>query len=110
MRPKFCVWSDYRAPAQKQWMLASRRDTRSSIGPKILLAAVVVVAGVIGIRGIYPQVIDAGWVQDSPAHLPKMSLSTADDEAVGHCRRYSVTAASRPHGGRGHGLLPTSRS
>jgi hypothetical protein len=83
VRPKFCVWSDCRAPAQKQWMFASKRDTRSSIGPKVLLAAVVAVAGVIGIRGIDPQVIDAGWVQDSPAHLPKISLSTATTKRSG---------------------------
>jgi hypothetical protein len=42
----------------------------------ILLAAVVVVAGVIGISGIYPQIIDAEWVQDTSTHLPKMSLSS----------------------------------
>jgi hypothetical protein len=76
MRPKFSVWSDYGAPAQKHWMSASKRGTRTSIGPIILLAAVVVVAGVIGISGIYPQIIDAEWVQDTSTHLPKMSLSS----------------------------------
>jgi hypothetical protein len=75
MRPKFSVWSDYGAPAQKHGMSASTRGTRTSIGPMILLAAVVVVAGVIGISGIYPQIIDAEWVQDTSTHLPKMSLS-----------------------------------
>ena len=74
MRPKFSMWSDYGAPAQKHWM-PPKRGTGSSIGPKILLAAAVVVAGVIGTSGIFPQVIDAGWVQDSPTHLPKMSSS-----------------------------------
>jgi hypothetical protein len=83
MRPKFSVWSDCRAPAQKHWMLASKRGTRSSTGPKVLLAAVVAVAGVIGISGIDPQVIDAGWVQDSPTHLPKISLSTATTKRSG---------------------------
>ncbi len=77
MRPKFSMWSDYGAPAQRQWISASKRGTGSSVGPKILLAAVVVVAGVIGISGIYPQVIDAEWVQDTGTHLPIMSLSTA---------------------------------
>jgi hypothetical protein len=57
-------------------MLGSKRSTHSLIGPKISLATVVVVAGVIGISGIGPQVIDAGWMQDSPAHPPKMSVST----------------------------------
>ena len=74
MRPKFSMWSDYGAPAQKHWM-PPKRGTGSSIGPKILLAAAVVVAGVMGTSGIFPQVIDAGWVQDSPTHLPKMSSS-----------------------------------
>jgi hypothetical protein len=50
-------------------MSPPKRVTRSSIGPKILLAAAVVVAGVISISGIYPQVIDAGWVPDSTTHL-----------------------------------------
>ncbi len=75
MRPKFSVWPNYLGPAQKHWMSGSKRGTRSSIGPKISLVAVVVVAGLIGISGIDPQVIEAGWMQDSPAHLPKMSLS-----------------------------------
>jgi hypothetical protein len=76
MRPRFSVWSDYGAPAQKHWMSASKRGTRTSIGPMILLAAVVVVAGVIGISGIYPQIIDAEWVQETSTRLPKMSLSS----------------------------------
>jgi hypothetical protein len=42
----------------------------------ILLAAVMVVAGVIGISGIYPQIIDAEWVQDTSKHSPKMSRSS----------------------------------
>jgi hypothetical protein len=77
MRPKFSVWSDYGAPAQKGWMSASKRGTRTSIGPMILLAAVVVVAGVIGISGIYPQIIDAEWVQSTSTHLPEISLSNS---------------------------------
>jgi hypothetical protein len=62
MRPKIAMWSDYGAPRHKHWR-APRRSSRSSIGPKILVAAVVVVAGVIGISGIYPQIIDSEWVQ-----------------------------------------------
>ena len=90
MRPKFSMWSDYGAPAQRQWMSASRRGTGGSVGPKILLAAVVVVAGVIGVSGIYPQVIDAEWVQDAGTHLPIMSLSTAAP------KRVPATAAANP--------------
>jgi hypothetical protein len=76
MRPKLTMWSDYGAPARKHWARASKRGTPRSIGPKIFLAAVSVVAGVIGISGIYPQVIDAEWVQDAAGtRLPKISLS-----------------------------------
>ena len=91
MRPKFSVWSDYGAPAQKHWMSASKRGTRTSIGPMILLAAVMVVAGVIGISGIYPQIIDAEWVQDTSTHLPKMSLSSFHATPTSRrSRRYSA--------------------
>jgi hypothetical protein len=83
MRPKFSMWSDYGAPAQRQWMSASRRGTGSSVGPKILLVAVVVVAGVIGISGIFPQVIDADWVPDPSARLPKMSPSAPTTKRSG---------------------------
>jgi hypothetical protein len=83
MRPKFSVCSDYLGPKQKHWMLGAKRGTRSSIGPKISLAAIVVVAGVIGISGIDPQVIEAGWMQDSPTRLPKMSLSTPTTKRSG---------------------------
>jgi hypothetical protein len=78
MRPKFSIWSDYGA-SQKHRMSAPNRRTTASIGPKIFLAAVVVVAAVIGISGTYPQVIDEAWVQNAAGtHLPKMSLPTAD--------------------------------
>jgi hypothetical protein len=93
MRPKFSVWSDYGAPAQKGWMSASKRGTRTSIGPMILLAAVVVVAGVIGISGIYPQIIDAEWVEGTSTHLPKISLS--NPRAT---RKRSVIVAAIPLG------------
>ncbi len=73
MRPKISMWSDYGAPAQKHWRSPYRRNAQSSIGPKILLAAVVVVAGVIGISGIYPQIIDSGWMQDPAAHSQRVA-------------------------------------
>jgi hypothetical protein len=75
VRVKLSVWSDYGARAQKHSLSASMRGTRTSIGPMILLAAVVVVAGVIGVSGIYPQIIDAGWVPDTSTRPPKMFLS-----------------------------------
>jgi hypothetical protein len=75
MRTKCSVWSDYGSPAQKHRMSASKRGTRTGIGPMILLAAVLVVAGVIGMSGMYSQIIDAEWVQDTSTRLPKLSLS-----------------------------------
>jgi hypothetical protein len=90
MRPKLAMWSDYGAPAQKHWMSPSKRGPRKSIGPKILLAAVFVVAGVIGISGIYPQVIDAEWVQDAAGtHPPKKTPPTTDATT----RRSGIVAA-----------------
>jgi hypothetical protein len=56
MRPKIAIWSDYGSSRHKHWRSPSRRSPRSSIGPRILVAAAVVVAGVIG---IYPQIIGA---------------------------------------------------
>ena len=83
MRPRFSLWSDNGAPAHRQWKSSSKRG--ASIGPKILLAAVVVVAGFIGISGIFPQVIDERWTPDAVTPLPVMSLSTPDarSKAVG---------------------------
>ena len=83
MRARLSLWSDYGAPAHRQWKSPSKRG--ASIGPKILVAAVVVVAGFIGISGIFPQVIDVRWTPDAVARLPVMSLSTPDarTKAVG---------------------------
>jgi hypothetical protein len=75
MRPKIAMWSDYGAPRHKHWRTPSRRSSRSSIGPKILVAAVVVVAGVIGISGIYPQVIDSEWVQGTSTRSQRVAHS-----------------------------------
>jgi hypothetical protein len=75
MRPKIAMWSDYGAPRHKHWRTPSRRSRRSSIGPKILVAAVVVVAGVIGISGIYPQIIDSEWVQGTSPHSQRVAHS-----------------------------------
>ena len=85
-------------------MSTSKRGARSSIGSTILLSAIVVVAGVIGISGIYPQVVDAEWMQDSGTHLPKISLLTtsatmkasATATAVSSRGRHVVTTGSSP--------------
>jgi hypothetical protein len=88
MRPKIAMWSDYGAPRHKHWRTPSRRSSRSSIGPKILVAAVVVVAGVIGISGIYPQVIDSEWVQGTSSH----SQRVAHSEPAPTIRRSGIVA------------------
>jgi hypothetical protein len=88
MRPKIAMWSDYGAPRAKHWRSPSRRSRGSSIGPKILVAAVVVVAGVIGISGIYPQVIDSEWVQGSSPH----SQRVAQSEPTPTARRSGIVA------------------
>ena len=83
MRPRISLWSDNGAPAQRQWKSSSKRGV--SIGPKILLAAAVIVAGFIGIGGIFPQLIESSWTPDAVARLPVMSLSAPDarTKAVG---------------------------
>jgi hypothetical protein len=94
MRPKFSVWSDHGASAQKHWMLTSKRGTHTSIGPKILLAAVSVVASVIGLSGIYPKVIDAQGVQDAPTHCPCLHRQRSG-RALSLQFRYRRVAPSR---------------
>jgi len=89
---------------ERIWVSTSKRGAGSSIGPTILLAAVVVVAGVIGISAIYPQVIDVEWMQDSGTHLPKISLLTtstsmkapATATALSSRGRHVVTTGSPP--------------
>jgi hypothetical protein len=87
MRPKIAMWSDYGAPRHRHWRVP-RRSSRSSIGPKILVAAVVVVAGVIGISGIYPQIIDSEWVQGTSPH----SQRVAHTETAPTPRRSGIVA------------------
>jgi hypothetical protein len=90
MRPKTFMWSDYGAPTQKHWRSPSRRSTRSSIGPKILVVAGGVVAAVIGISGIYPQIIDADWVQSAGTDSPH-SKNVANGATT--TRRSGIVAA-----------------
>ena len=81
MRPKIAMWSDYGGPRRKHWRARSHRSSRSSIGPMILAAAVVVVAGVIGISGLYPQIIDSEWVQGMSTHSQRVS-ETAPESGI----------------------------
>ena len=92
------MWSDYGAPVQRRWWKSPRRSTRSSTGLKILLAAGVVVAGVIGISGVYPQVIDAEWVQGAKTYAsrtpaPDAKASTPDAKMT---RRSDIPASIQP--------------
>jgi hypothetical protein len=87
MRPKIATWSVYGAPRHKHWRSPARRSSRS-IGPKILVAAVVVVAGVIGLNGIYPQLIDSEWLQERSSR----SQPAAHTETAPAPRRSGIAA------------------
>jgi hypothetical protein len=98
MRPKYGV---------PRWKSGSRRRTRTSIGAEILLVAISLVATVIGIGGIYPQVIDPHWMQDAVgAHLPRMTSSTSDTTL----NRSGIVAAmaSTPRGAANTGQASVS--
>jgi hypothetical protein len=77
MRPKLAMWSDYGVPRHKRGRSPSRRSNRSSIGPRILVAAVIVVAGIIGISGVYPQIIDSAWVQSAGSHAKRIPVAAS---------------------------------
>jgi hypothetical protein len=74
MRPKIAMWSDYGTPRRKHWRARSRRS--SSIGPRILVAAVVVVAGVIGISGIY--------LRGTSTHSQRVFDAAPESVGMGH--------------------------
>jgi hypothetical protein len=82
MRPKIAMWSDYGSPTQKLWRSRHRRS-RSSIGLKILLVAGACVVGVIGISGVYPQIIDSEWARGATAHSQGVAHSETAPKTVG---------------------------
>jgi SPOR domain len=82
VRPKIAMWSDYGSPT-KRWRSPYRRGTQPSIGLRVLLAAVVLVAGVIGISGIYPQIIDSQWARGTSTHSQGVTHSDTVPETVG---------------------------
>jgi hypothetical protein len=88
MRSKIAMWSDYGAPRHKHWRSPFRRSSRSSIAPKILVVAAIIVAGVMGISGIYPQIIDSEWVQETSPR----SQRVADSETAPTPRRSGIVA------------------
>ncbi len=70
---------------------AEAPDLRSV--PRFLVAAVVVVAGVIGISGIYPQIIDSEWVQGTSPRSQRFAPSeTARSETAPTPRRSGIVA------------------
>jgi hypothetical protein len=83
MRPKIAMWSDYGSPTQKRWRSRYRRSTRSSTGLRILLVAVACVGGVIGISGVYPQIIDSEWARGMSAHSQGIAPSETVPVSVG---------------------------
>jgi hypothetical protein len=83
MRPKNAMWWDYGAPRRKHWRARSRPSSRS-IGAMILAAAGVVVAGVIVISGLYPQIIDSEWVQGMSTHSQRVSETAPESVGMIH--------------------------
>jgi hypothetical protein len=65
------MWSDYGAPRHKHWRTPSRRSKRSSIGPNILVAAVVVVAAI----AVYPHIVDSEWVQNVGSQVKRAAVA-----------------------------------
>ena len=86
MRPKTFMWSDYGAPTQKHWRSPSRRSTRSSIGPKIL-----VVAGGVGANAeLRRQLNTACAKRHVRVHYPELSLCTDNGAMI------AMAASMRP--------------
>jgi hypothetical protein len=96
VRPKIAMWSDYGSPTQKHWRSRYRRGTRSWTGLKILLVAVACVAGVIGISGIYPQILDSQWARGTSAHSQGVAHSETAPKTVGMMAAPTPRTPARP--------------
>jgi hypothetical protein len=96
VRPKIAMWSDYGSPTKKRWRSRYRRGTRSWTGLKILLVAAACVAGVIGISGIYPQIIDSRWARGTSAHSQGVTQSETAPETVGMMPAPQPRSPARP--------------
>jgi hypothetical protein len=81
---------------QKRWRSRRRRRIRSSTGLRILLAAVACVAGVIGITGAYPQIIDSEWARGMSAHSQGIARSVTAPETVGLTQAPQPPSPARP--------------
>jgi hypothetical protein len=75
MRPKIAMWSDYRSPPQTRWRSRYRRSTRSSIALKILLVAFTSIVAVVGISGIYSEIVDSEWVQNAASRAKRTAVA-----------------------------------
>jgi hypothetical protein len=100
MRPKIAMWSDYGFPTQKRWRSRYQRSTRTSTGLKILLVAITCVAGVIGISGVYPQIIDSEWARGMSAHSQGIARSETAPESVRMTLDPQPISPARPGLGR----------
>jgi hypothetical protein len=96
MRPKMAMWSDYGSPTQKRWRSRYRRSAQSSTGLKILLVAGACVAGVIGISGVYPQIIDSEWARGMSAHSQGTAPSETAPERVRMTQEPQPPGPARP--------------
>jgi hypothetical protein len=96
MRPKFAMWSDYGFPTQKRWRSRYRRRTRSSTGLRIVLVAVACIAGVIGLSGVYPQIIDSEWARGMSAHSQGITHSETAPESVRMTYEPQLPSPARP--------------
>jgi hypothetical protein len=96
MRPKIAMRLDYGFPTRKRWRSRYRRSTRSSTGLRILLVAAACVAGVIGISGIYPQIIDSEWARGTNAHSQGVAHSETTPESVGMGHQPQKPSPARP--------------
>jgi hypothetical protein len=67
----------------------AKRRTRASVGAKISLAAILVVAGVIGAGGFFPRIIDPEWARRAVG----TALPNATPPAFGAA---SIAAVERP--------------
>jgi hypothetical protein len=89
MRPRFALWSDYGYPA-RTYRSATARGARPSIGRNIFLAAIVVIAAVIGISELHGHAVDKKGLPDASGAHPQ-NLSPPSANATG--RRYASVAA-----------------
>jgi hypothetical protein len=92
MRPKIAIWSDYGSPTQRRWRSRCRRRIRSLRGLRILLVAV---ACVIGISGVYLQIIDSEWAGGMSAHSQGITHSVAP-ESVRMTYEPQLSSPARP--------------